>query len=99
MMSVASVEELPLAMYTQIVATIQGEGKKAEAADSWALAAIYRPKSKIPVHIWKAAPSTSMEMSKLIETLIKKEPSLTLWQVFFLGKELIFGNWKALECF
>ncbi|KIJ26888.1 hypothetical protein M422DRAFT_271984 [Sphaerobolus stellatus SS14] len=30
-----------------------------EAADSWALAAIYRPKSKIPVHIWEAAPSTS----------------------------------------
>ncbi|KIJ37989.1 hypothetical protein M422DRAFT_259375 [Sphaerobolus stellatus SS14] len=66
MMSLASAEELPLAVYTQIVATIRGGGKKAvdwfrdkEAADGWALAAIYRPKSKIPVHIWKAAPSTS----------------------------------------
>ncbi|KIJ37807.1 hypothetical protein M422DRAFT_259670 [Sphaerobolus stellatus SS14] len=51
LMSLASAEELPLAVYTQIVATIRGGGKKAvdwfrdkEAADGWALAAIYRTK-------------------------------------------------------
>ncbi|KIJ51984.1 hypothetical protein M422DRAFT_243559 [Sphaerobolus stellatus SS14] len=66
MMSLASVEELPQPMYTHIVNTIKSGGKKAvdwfkdkEAADGWALAAIYCPKSKIPIHVWKAAPSTS----------------------------------------
>ncbi|KIJ50328.1 hypothetical protein M422DRAFT_245581 [Sphaerobolus stellatus SS14] len=66
MMTLASSEELPAPAYDSVVSTILSGGKKAvdwfkdkEAADGWALAAIYRPKSKIPLYIWKAAPSTS----------------------------------------
>ncbi|KIJ41597.1 hypothetical protein M422DRAFT_255518 [Sphaerobolus stellatus SS14] len=66
MMTLASSEELPAPVYDSVVSTILSGGKKAvdwfkdkEAADGWALAAIYHPKSKIPLYIWKAAPSTS----------------------------------------
>lgn len=33
--------------------------KDKEKGEGWALAAMYRPLSKIPLDIWKAAPSTS----------------------------------------
>ncbi|KIJ37987.1 hypothetical protein M422DRAFT_259373 [Sphaerobolus stellatus SS14] len=64
MMSLASAHELE--DFEGTLAVIRRGGKKAAdwlkdklAADGFALAGIYRPKSRMPLDIWQAAPNTS----------------------------------------
>ncbi|KIJ27156.1 hypothetical protein M422DRAFT_271709 [Sphaerobolus stellatus SS14] len=66
MMSLATADILPEHVYKNILQLIRRSSKKRadwlkdkEAAEGWAMAAIYRGKSLMPLSIWKAAPSTS----------------------------------------
>ncbi|KAF8517057.1 hypothetical protein BU17DRAFT_50290 [Hysterangium stoloniferum] len=64
MMSIAFAEPLP--DFQGTLQVIRNGGKKAsewlknkEAAEGFALAALYRPASKIPLDVWRASPTTS----------------------------------------
>ncbi|KIJ40774.1 hypothetical protein M422DRAFT_256193 [Sphaerobolus stellatus SS14] len=66
MMSLTSVDALPVHVYEKILHIIHNSGKKGkdwlkdkEAGEGWPMAAIYWGKSFMPLSVWKAAPSTS----------------------------------------
>ncbi|KIJ43707.1 hypothetical protein M422DRAFT_252951 [Sphaerobolus stellatus SS14] len=104
MMRLASAEELPPAIYESIIATIRNGGKKAidwlkdkESADGWALAAIYHPKSKIPLHIWKAAPSTSNGNEQAHRNVNRDGMKLSLLAATMFGEGVDFRQLNGID--
>ncbi|KIJ31740.1 hypothetical protein M422DRAFT_266489 [Sphaerobolus stellatus SS14] len=106
MMALASAEELPAPIYDLVISTILSGGKKAvdwlkdkEAADGWALAAIYRPKSKIPLDVWKAAPSTSNGNEQAHRNINRDGTKLSVLAVIQFGQGVDFCQLESIDTF
>ena len=73
--------------------------KDKEAADGWALAAIYRPKSKIPLDVWKAAPSTSNGNEQAHRNINRDGTKLSVLAAIQFGQGVDFRQLESVETF
>ncbi|KIJ53274.1 hypothetical protein M422DRAFT_242411 [Sphaerobolus stellatus SS14] len=98
-MSIPSAEAVP--NFEELLNIIRRGGKKAadwlkdkEKGSPFAIPALYRPRSKIPLEIWKASPSTSNGNEQAHRSINRDGTKLSMLPGIFLGK---YNDHRAMQ--